>query len=64
MTNNAKRKTEVFVLPLSIEDNATITGTAAILDDFASEFNLPSSLKNPELFLFDSIKASFDLNLA
>ena len=64
MTNNAKRKTEVFVLPLSTEDNATITGTAAILDDFASEFNLPSSLKNPELFLFDSIKASFDLNLA
>ena len=62
--SNSERKTKAFVLPLSIEDNATIAGTASILDDFAIEFDLPSAHTNPELLLHDNVKGSFDVNLA
>jgi hypothetical protein len=29
------------VLPLSLENNATITGTASVLEEFGKEFNIP-----------------------
>ena len=62
--SNSERKTKAFVLPLSIEDNATIAGTASLLDDLAIEFDLPSAHTNPELLLYDNVKGSFDVNLA
>ena len=58
------RKTEIFVLPLSIEDNATIAGTSSILDNFALEYDLLSSTNNPELLLFDNWKHTFNIQLA
>ena len=33
----------VINLPLSLEDNSTLTGAAAILDVFAKEFAIPQS---------------------
>ena len=33
-------KTDVINLSLSFEDNSTLTGTAAILDNFAEEFGI------------------------
>ena len=57
-------KTEIFILPLSTEDNATIAGTSSILDNFALEYDLPSSTNNPERFLFDNLKHTFDIQLA
>ena len=41
MTNNW-RKTAAFVLPLSLEDNATIAGTSSILKEFETDFELHS----------------------
>ena len=37
--------TKTIVLPLSIENNATITGTAAILEHFGQEFNIHVPMK-------------------
>ena len=37
-TSNSVRKTDVFVLPLSLEDNATIAGTSAVLTEFKKNF--------------------------
>ena len=64
IVNSSKEKSNAFVLPLSIEDNATIAGTASLPDDFAAESGLPSCNKNPELLLFDSVKGNFDIKLA
>ena len=36
-----KGQTKTIILPLSIENNATITGTAAVLEHFGQEFNIP-----------------------
>ena len=33
--------TNTLVLPLSLENNATITGTASVLEEFGKEFNIP-----------------------
>ncbi|CAB4033758.1 Hypothetical predicted protein [Paramuricea clavata] len=33
--------TNILVLPLSLENNATITGTASVLEEFGKEFNIP-----------------------
>lgn len=63
-TKNSLRKTDAFVLPLSLEDNATITGTSAILKDFESEFNLHSPFKKSEFLPYDNLNGSFDVNLA
>ena len=59
-----KKPKKNFVLPLSIEDNATIAGTSSILDNFVLEYDLPSSTNNPERLLFDNLKHTFDIQLA
>lgn len=33
-------KTNVVTLPLSLEDKSTLTGTAAVLEEFGKEFSL------------------------
>ena len=35
------RKSNIHILPLSVEDNSTITGTINILEKFGSDFSLP-----------------------
>ena len=35
------KKTETVILPLSLENNATLTGTAEILEEFGQEFSIP-----------------------
>lgn len=39
--NNQSKKTDVVNLQLSWEDNSTLTGTAAILEQFGKEFSIP-----------------------
>ncbi len=39
--NSQVTKTDVINLPLSLENNATLTGTAAILKEFGKEFSIP-----------------------
>lgn len=57
-------KTDAFVLPLSLEDNATIAGTSAILTEFEKEFCLHSTEKNPEFLPYDTMNGLFDLSQA
>ena len=53
-----------FVLPLSLEDNATITGTSAMLKEFETEFKLHTAPQTPEFFSYDSLKKTFDVMTA
>ena len=57
------KKTEVFNLPLSLEDNATLTGTAAIFEEFSKEFKIPSDESNAYLE-FDNANKKFDVKTA
>jgi hypothetical protein len=60
-TSMSTVKSNVHVLPLSLEDNSTLTGTAAILDQFSSEFNLSSTIENPETLPFNKQKKEFSI---
>ena len=40
------KETDIFNLPLSLEDNSMLTGTASILKEFASEFGIPDDKPN------------------
>ena len=57
------KKTEVINLPLSLEDNATLTGTAAIFEEFSKEFKIPSDESSAYLE-FDNAKKKFDVKTA
>ncbi|KAJ7388428.1 hypothetical protein OS493_037653 [Desmophyllum pertusum] len=57
-------KTDVHILPLSLENNATLTGTSAILDQFAKEFNLSNKLGNLDTLPFDNRSKNFSLKQA
>ena len=57
-------KSNVHVLPLSLEDNSTIVGTMSILDQLASQFSLPNEKKGPEYLPFDSVSGTFDIHSA
>ncbi|CAB4032915.1 ankyrin repeat domain-containing [Paramuricea clavata] len=63
-TTHGLRKTEAYVLPLSLEDNSTISGTAAILKEFESEFDLHSGGTSPEFIPFNTTNCSFDVDQA
>ena len=47
-TSMSTVKTDVHILPLSLENNATLTGTSSILDQFAKEFGLSNKLDKLE----------------
>ena len=55
-TSMSAVKSDFHVLPLSLEDNSTLTGTAAILDQFSSKFILGRKLENPETLPFNKQK--------
>ena len=63
-TANNSRKTAAFVLPFSLEDNATITGTFAILKEFETEFKLHTASQAPEFLPYDSLNKAFDVTIA
>ena len=54
-------KSNVHILPLSLQDNSTILGTMSILDDLSNTFNLPSQRNNEEYVPFDSTTGVFDV---
>ena len=60
----AALKSEVHVLPLSLEDNSTIVGTMAILDQLASDFSLLNRKKCNEYVPFDIVSKTWDIKMA
>lgn len=57
--NSQTKKTDVINLPLSLEDNSTLNGTAAIYEEFGREFSIPC----PKTYdiPFNSSAKNFDL---
>lgn len=51
------KKTDVLNLPLSLEDNSTLLGTAALFETFSKEFNIPCD-NMTEYIEFDKNKKS------
>ena len=56
-------KTDTLILPLSLENNATTTGTAAIIEKFRKEFGVPCE-HDKEYLPFDKKGQTFDINAA
>ena len=56
-------KSKVLILPLSLENNATSTGTAAIIEEFGKEFGVPCEHAK-EYLPFDEQNNTFNLELA
>ena len=56
-------KTDTLILPLSLENNATTTGTAAIIEQFGKEFGVPCE-HDKEYLPFDKKGQTFDINAA
>jgi len=54
------KQSDTLILPLSIENNATIPGSASILEDLAKEFGVPCIHKS-EVLEFDTTRKTFDL---
>ena len=63
-TNMSAVKSDIHVLPLSLEDNSTITGTASILDQFANNFQLSQKQEKHETLPFNTRNKSFTLKQA
>ena len=53
-------RSDVHILPLSLEDNSTVLGTMSILDNLADLFDLPQETKAAEYLPFDTVKGTFD----
>lgn len=56
-------QTETIILPLSLENNATLTGTAEILEEFGHEFGIPCTHVTSYL-PYDNKKNKFDIESA
>lgn len=54
------KQSDTLILPLSIENNATLPGTASILEDLAKQFGIPC-IHKAEVLDFDEAKKTFDL---
>lgn len=54
------KPTETLILPMSLENNSTIQGTASILEEFGKEFNLPCEHKT-EILELNKKTHMFDL---
>jgi hypothetical protein len=54
-------KSNVHILPLSLEDNSTILGTTSILDKLTDQFNLPNEKRDAQYVPFDSVDGNFDV---
>ena len=57
-------KSNVHILPLSLDDNSTIMGTMSILDNLSTTFNLANESKGVEYVPFDSTTCTFDVTCA
>ena len=55
-------KTEIINLPLSLENNATLTGTAAMFKEFGKEFSIPCP--NTNEIPFNPADKKFDITSA
>ena len=53
-------KSETLILPLSLENNATTTGTAAIIEQFGKEFDVPCDHAK-EYMPYDDNSKTFDI---
>ena len=62
-SNSNCQKSETLILPLSLEDNSTTTGTAAIIEEFGKEFGV-SCQHAKEYLPFDEKGKTFDLAAA
>ena len=62
-SNSNCQKSETLILPLSLEDNSTTTGTAAIIEEFGKEFGIPCQHAK-EYLPFDEKGKTFDLAAA
>ena len=62
-SNSNCQKSEMLILPLSLENNATTTGTAAIIEKFGKEFGVPCE-HDKEYLPFDVKNQLFDLHAA
>ncbi len=60
VTTNDNQKSNVHILPLSLEDNSTVYGTMSILNNFSEQFQLPSRT-NAEYLPFDCITGNFNV---
>ncbi|KAJ7374197.1 hypothetical protein OS493_007270 [Desmophyllum pertusum] len=58
-----KAPTKTIILPLSIENNATITGIAAVLEQFGQEFKIPCTHSKVVLPYDESLK-TFNIEAA
>ena len=56
-------KSETLILPMSLENNATTTGTAAIVEQFGKEFGVPCEHAK-EYLPFDQKSQTFDIEAA
>ena len=63
-TSMSTVKTDVHILPLSLENNATLTGTSVILDQFAEGFSLCTKVDKLETLSFDKRNRNFSLKKA
>ena len=54
-------KSNVHILPLSLEDNSTILGTMSILDKLSQDFSLPEGKKDAECLPFNYVTSNFDV---
>ncbi len=61
LTSTHGVKSNVHILPLSLEDNSTILGTMSILDKLTDQFKLPSEKKDAQYVPFDSVNNNFDV---
>ena len=60
--NSQISKTDVINLPLSLENNSTLTGTAAIFEEFGKEFSIPCHQAHE--IAFNESDKKFDLKAA
>ena len=63
LQNQVLKTSDTLILPLSLENNATITGTASILEEFGKEFLIPCNHSKVVLPYDDKLK-TFDINAA
>ncbi|XP_066263266.1 uncharacterized protein [Branchiostoma lanceolatum] len=47
------KKSDITILPLSTENEATLTGTACIIEEFAQEFSIPIDRKDTQYLPFN-----------
>ena len=60
---NAKNKTKVMILPLSLEDEVQTCGTSNVLKEFARDLNIDSS-KKLDYVIFDQKENKFEIKAA